>query len=52
MIETTPTPTMTDAELEDWFNEAGISATVVARCPAPTCPSCSPSSADGRADAA
>ena len=33
MIETTPTPAMTDTELEDWFSEAGLSATVVERCP-------------------
>jgi len=43
---------MTDTELEAWFNEAGISATVVERCPAPTCPSCSQSSPDKLADAA
>jgi hypothetical protein len=52
MIEDTPTLAMTDTELEAWFNEAGISATVVERCPTPTCPSCSPSSADELARAA
>jgi hypothetical protein len=31
MIETTPTSTMTDAELENWFAEAGVTAAVVGR---------------------
>ncbi|HZJ49232.1 MAG TPA: hypothetical protein VFD97_09405 [Acidimicrobiia bacterium] len=40
MIETTPTPIMTDTELENWFADAGLTATVVGTCPYPTCPSC------------
>ncbi|MGB5534204.1 MAG: hypothetical protein WBN71_13995 [Acidimicrobiia bacterium] len=52
MIETTPTLAMTDTELEDWFSEAGLSATVVERCPVVACPSCAQRSNDGLADAA
>ncbi len=40
MIEMTPTPAMTDTEMEAWFAEAGLAATVVHRCPAPQCPVC------------
>lgn len=40
MIERTPTPTMTDTELENWFAEAGVTAAVVGRCPDPTCRPC------------
>ncbi|MGB5186199.1 MAG: hypothetical protein WBO84_03605 [Acidimicrobiia bacterium] len=40
MIETTATPAMTDTELEAWLSEAGIAASVVERCPVPTCSSC------------
>jgi len=28
------------AVVEAWFAEAGVTATVVARCPDPTCPAC------------
>jgi hypothetical protein len=52
MIETTPTPAMSDSELEAWFVEGGITATVVERCPAPTCCWCSRPSDDTLADAA
>jgi len=40
MIETASIHTMTDTELEAWFAEAGVTATVVDRCPDPTCASC------------
>lgn len=40
MIETTTTPAMTDTELEAWFAAAGLTATVVQRCPAPACEAC------------
>jgi hypothetical protein len=40
MIEMTPTLAMTDTELEAWFAEAGLAATVVHRCPAPQCRVC------------
>jgi hypothetical protein len=43
---------MTDTELEAWFSEAGISATVVKRCPVVECPSCARSSNQTLADAA
>jgi hypothetical protein len=52
MIESTPTPAMTDTELEAWFSEAGIAGTVVERCPTPTCSSCSRPSDNALADAA
>jgi hypothetical protein len=41
MIEAIPTLAINDAELEAWFNEAGLSATVVRRCPEPMCSWCS-----------
>jgi len=40
MIETPPIHTMTDTELEAWFAGAGLTATVVDRCPDPTCHLC------------
>jgi hypothetical protein len=52
MIETTPTPAMTDPEIEAWFSEAGIPVTVVERCPEPTCSSCAQPSPGELADAA
>lgn len=52
MIEATPTLAMTDTEVEDWFSEAGITATVVERCPEPTCSSCGQASDKTLADAA
>ena len=52
MIESTPTPAMTDAELETWFSEAGIVGTVVERCPTPTCAWCSRPLDNTLADAA
>ena len=52
MIETTPTLGMTDIEVEAWFSEAGIAATVVERCPEPTCSSCGRPSDEPLADAA
>ena len=52
MIETTPTPAMTNTDVEAWFGEAGIVATVVERCPDPTCAMCPPPSIVALADAA
>jgi hypothetical protein len=52
MIEMTPIPTMTDTELEDWFAEAGLAATVVDRCPAPRCSICAGIGSDRLAPAA
>jgi len=52
MIEATPTLAMTDTEIEAWFSEAGIAATVVERCPEPTCSSCGRQSDETLADAA
>jgi len=40
MIESTPTSTMTDAEVEAWFAAGGITATVVTVCPEPACRRC------------
>ncbi len=40
MIETRPIIRMTDAELESWFAAAGLTATVVDRCPNPACTLC------------
>jgi len=40
MIEIPPITAMTDIELEAWFAAAGLTATVVTRCPDPGCPSC------------
>jgi hypothetical protein len=52
MMKTTPTPAMTATELEAWFGEGGISATVVERCPEPTCPMCGQPPSGALADAA
>ncbi len=52
MMETTPTLAMTDTEVEAWFSTAGIAATVVERCPEPTCSSCGRPSDKALADAA
>lgn len=52
MIDMTPIPTMTDNELEDWFAEAGLGATVVDRCPAPRCSVCADIGSDRLAPAA
>lgn len=52
MIETHPTPAMTDTELEAWFAEAGLAATVVDHCSAPTCRLCSGTSGRDLAEAA
>lgn len=41
MIDTAPIQTLSDCELEAWFSESGVAATVVDRCPAPTCAWCS-----------
>lgn len=43
MIEMTPTPEMSDSELEAWFGSAGLTVEVVPRCPEPTCEICAPS---------
>ncbi len=40
MIEMTPTPTMTDEQVEAWFAAAGLNVRVVEHCPSNTCPSC------------
>ena len=40
MIEMTPTTEMSNSELEAWFGSAGLTATVVPRCPEPTCEIC------------
>lgn len=52
MIEITPTPAMTDTELEAWFAEAGLTATVVHRCPAPACEACTDGQGRALAEAA
>lgn len=52
MIEMNPTPTMTDTEIEAWFGAAGLTVSVVERCPVPECESCSGSHADPLAKAA
>jgi len=52
MIEITPTPAMTDAELEAWFAEAGLTATVVRRCPAHACEACTDAAGRVLAEAA
>ena len=43
---------MTNTEVEAWFGEAGIAATVVERCSEPTCSVCAPPSNGELADAA
>jgi len=40
MIELTPTPSMTDEQVEAWFAAAGLSANVVERCPSKECSFC------------
>ncbi|MEA2009675.1 MAG: hypothetical protein U9N78_03120 [Actinomycetota bacterium] len=40
MIEITPTPNMTDEQIEAWFAAAGLNVSVVEHCPSNTCPSC------------
>ena len=45
MIEMNPTPAMTDAEIEAWFDAAGLAVSVVERCPVPACDSCAGSRA-------
>ena len=52
MIETNTQPAMTDTELEAWFAEAGLTATVVRRCPVPLCRVCAGTEAVQLADAA
>jgi hypothetical protein len=46
MLETTPSITMTDAELEAWFAAAGLTVTVVPSCPDPSCRFCNPTALD------
>ncbi|MEN8114898.1 MAG: hypothetical protein ABFS21_10990 [Actinomycetota bacterium] len=43
MNEMTPTIAMTDAELEEWLADAGLTATAITRCPDPSCEICTPS---------
>ncbi|MEA2022678.1 MAG: hypothetical protein U9N79_00135 [Actinomycetota bacterium] len=45
MIEMTPTPSMTDQEVEAWFAVAGLNVSVVEHCPVLTCPVCAGDSA-------
>lgn len=52
MIEMNPTPAMTDTEIEAWFGAAGLSVSVVERCPVEDCNSCTGSHADPLAEAA
>jgi hypothetical protein len=40
MIETTPTPNMTDEQVEAWFAAAGLNVSVVEHCPSQECRSC------------
>ncbi len=40
MIETTPTHSMTDEQVEEWFAAAGLNVSVVGNCPSRECPSC------------
>jgi hypothetical protein len=40
MIEMTPTPSMTDEEVEAWFAAAGLNASVVERCSVAGCARC------------
>jgi hypothetical protein len=40
MIEMTPTPSMTDEEVEAWFAAAGLNASVVKRCSVAGCARC------------
>jgi len=40
MIELTPTPSMTDEQVEAWFAAAGLNVTVVEHCPSKKCSSC------------
>ncbi len=40
MIEMTPTPSMTDEQVEAWFAAAGLNVSVVEHCPSRECPSC------------
>ena len=40
MIEMTPTPSMTDEQVEAWFAAAGLNVSVVGHCPLPDCPHC------------
>ncbi len=43
---------MTNAEIEAWFGAAGLTVSVVERCPVPTCDSCSGTLTDPLAKAA
>jgi len=45
MIEITPTPSMTDEEVEAWFAAAGLSVSVVEHCPSQECQFCTEDSA-------
>jgi len=40
MIELTPTPSMTDEQVEAWFAAAGLNVTVVEHCPSKERSSC------------
>lgn len=40
MIEMTPTPDMTDEQVEEWFAAAGLNVAVVERCPVLGCCRC------------
>ncbi|MEN8233435.1 MAG: hypothetical protein ABFR89_00750 [Actinomycetota bacterium] len=42
MNEMNPTIAMTNTELEELFDDAGIAARVVGYCPDPACEICSP----------
>ena len=44
MIEMTPTHSMTDEQVEDWFAAAGLNVSVVKHCPSRECPSCTAAS--------
>jgi len=40
MIELTPTPSMTDEQVEAWFAAAGLNVNVVEHCPSEECSFC------------
>ncbi|MEA3511482.1 MAG: hypothetical protein U9R51_08615 [Actinomycetota bacterium] len=44
MIEMTPTPSMTDEQVEAWFAAVGLNVSVVEHCPSKECSSCTASS--------
>ena len=45
MIEMTPTPSMTDEQIEAWFAAAGLQVTVVEHCSLKECSFCTGDSA-------